>query len=155
MNMRLSLQCNDRFEDSMKYSLHAQRFAAWLLQVGEGKINEGSKVILPSGISSLKLFKLNSDLCLPLSDSPIDQIIDKVYDGIEAIENLPEFMQQDYFGERAILSPLNCDVDELNDRCISRLSGISKTFLSIDVAINETGYHDYSVPKEYLNTINL
>ena len=155
MNMRLLRQCNDISEESMEYNLYAQRFAAWLLEVGEGKINEGSKVALPSGISSLKLFELNSDLCLPFSESPIDQIIDQVYDGIGAVENLPEFMQQDYFGERAILSPLNSDVDDLNDLCISRLSGISKTFLSIDVAINETGSHDYSVPKEYLNTINL
>ena len=64
-------------------------------------------------------------------------------------------MQQAYFGERAILSALNADVDELNEVCISKLSGTPKVFLGIDTAINESGYQDDSVPKEYLNMINL
>ncbi len=95
------------------------------------------------------------DLCLPWSNSPIDQIIDKVYDGIDTIESLSETMKQIYFGERVILSPLNSDVDELNDACIERLPGQTMTFLSIDSAINECGYRDHSVPNEYLNTINV
>ena len=94
-------------------------------------------------------------LCLSSSHSPLDQIIHKVYDGIETIQNLPERMQQAYFGERAILSALNVDVDELNDVCICKLSGTPKTFLSVDTAISDSGYQDHSVPKEYLNTINL
>ena len=60
-----------------------------------------------------------------------------------------------YFSERAILSPLNVDVDELNDACIDRLSGQSKTFLSADIAINESGYQDHSLPTEFLNIVNL
>ena len=82
-------------------------------------------------------------------------MVHKVYDGIETIQNIPEAMQQSYFGERAILSALNVDVDELNEVCISKLSGTPKVFLGIDTAINESGYQDDSVPKEYLNTINL
>ena len=64
-------------------------------------------------------------------------------------------MQQAYFSERAILSALNADVDELNDVCISNLPGMPNTFLSVDAAINESGHRDHSVPTEYLNTINL
>jgi len=64
-------------------------------------------------------------------------------------------MQQAYFSERAILSALNADVDELNEVSISKLSGTPKVFLGIDTAINESGYQDHLVPKEYLNTINL
>ena len=71
------------------------------------------------------------------------------------IRNLPECMQQAYFVERAILSALNADIDELHDFCISKLSGTSKAFLSVDTAISESGYQDHLVPKEYLNTINL
>jgi DNA helicase Pif1, 2B domain len=47
------------------------------------------------------------------------------------------------------------DVDALNDACLSRLSGQSKTYLSMDSAIDDSGCHDHSVPREYLNTINL
>lgn len=74
---------------------------------------------------------------------------------METVQTLSESMQRDYFSERAILSPLNSDVHELNDRCISRFPGIPKTFTGVDIAINETGYQDHSVPNEYLNTIDL
>ena len=46
-------------------------------------------------------------------------------------------------------------MDELNDACIGRLSGQSKTFLSADIAINESGYQDHSLPTEFLNIVNL
>src|SRR5436189_5454304 len=59
------------------------------------------------------------------------------------------------FGERAILSALNADVDELNEVCVSKLSGTPKVFLGIATAINDSGYQDDSVPNEYLNMINL
>ena len=72
-------------------------------------------VILSSDISSLKLFKLNSNLCLSFHESFIDQIINKIYDKIKVIKNLLEFMQQDYFNERVILSSLNYNINELND----------------------------------------
>ena len=106
-------------------------------------------------VSCFMLIDLKVGLCLPWSNSPVDQIIDKVYHRIETVENLSESFKQTYFSERVILTPLNIDVDELNDACVDRLSGQAKTFLSIDVAINESGYQDISMPKEYLNTINI
>jgi PIF1-like helicase len=50
MNMRLSHQHDDFSDGSMEHGLSARQFAAWLLQVGEGKVNEGSKITLLSGI---------------------------------------------------------------------------------------------------------
>jgi ATP-dependent DNA helicase PIF1 len=94
-------------------------------------------------------------LCLPRSDSPIEQIIEKVYDSIDSIDGWSESMKQVYFGERVILAPLNADVDEINDACIERLPGQAKTFLSIDAAINDSGYQDYALPNEYLNTMDI
>ena len=60
-----------------------------------------------------------------------------------------------HFSDWVILAPLNIDVNELNDACINQLSNQAKTFLSIDVAINESGNQDISIPKEYLNSINI
>ena len=50
-----------------------------------------------------------------------------------------------YFDERAILSVLNTDINQLNHCCITKLSEMSNTFLSIDAIINESRYWDHSV----------
>ena len=82
------------------------------------------------------------------------QLIDYAYPGIETLHNFSEEIRQNYFSERAILSPLNANVNELNDACLAQYFDQSKTFLSVDKAINESEYQDYSIPTEYLNTIN-
>ena len=155
-NMRLSSQYDSLTKRSLKDLQDAQWFADWLLEIGEGRENQETKVSLPSSNLNLNCPGLKLGLCLPLNNSPIDQIIDRVYHGIDTIETLSESMRQTYFSERVILAPLNVDVDELNDACIDRLTAHqSKTFLSIDAAINESGHEDFSIPKEYLNTINI
>jgi PIF1-like helicase/Helitron helicase-like domain at N-terminus len=60
INMRLLIQqqMDDRSEQSMQYSHDAQRFSAWLLEIGEGKTNEETKVLLPPGTYSLFFFYL-------------------------------------------------------------------------------------------------
>ena len=49
-NMRLFQQLNHASEEAIKYPLRAQQFAAWLLEVGEGKRNQENKIMLPPGI---------------------------------------------------------------------------------------------------------
>jgi len=49
-NMRLFQQLNHTSEEAIKYPLRAQQFAAWLLEVGEGKRNQENKIMLPPGI---------------------------------------------------------------------------------------------------------
>ena len=51
-------------------------------------------------------------------DSPLDQLIDKVYTGIDNINYPSEENKRAYFSESAILARLNTDVDELNDAYI-------------------------------------
>jgi ATP-dependent DNA helicase PIF1 len=62
--------------------------------------------------------------------------------------------RQQYFSERAVLAALNADVDELNNACLHRLEGESRTYLSIDTAVDEAGEADHSIPKEFLATLN-
>ena len=51
-NMRLLQQLNHTSEEAIKYPLRAQQFAAWLLEVGEGKRNQENKIMLPPSIIS-------------------------------------------------------------------------------------------------------
>lgn len=96
------------------------------------------------------------DICLPPSDTPIDSLIDQVYPQIDMVHTLSQNDRQTYFSERAILAALNSDVDGLNDACLSRLSGDSMTYLSVDTALDEGGNPDYHLyPQEYLNTVTL
>ena len=52
-NMRLLQQLNHTSEQAIQDTLSAQQFAAWLLEVGEGKRNQENKIMLQPGISSL------------------------------------------------------------------------------------------------------
>ena len=51
-NMRLLQQVNHKSEEAIEYTLAAQQFAAWLLEVGEGKRNQENKIMLPPSIIS-------------------------------------------------------------------------------------------------------
>jgi ATP-dependent DNA helicase PIF1 len=81
--------------------------------------------------------------------------MDHVYPDMADVHLLPDKDRQMYFSERAILAPLNSNVDEINDECIERLTGESRTYLSVDSGIDESGNTDHQLPPEYLNTIKL
>ena len=53
MNMRISQQNQDPSDSSSNYNQYAKQFAAWLLEIGEGKRNQDTKVnLLPHILSS-------------------------------------------------------------------------------------------------------
>jgi hypothetical protein len=79
------------------------------------------------------------DIYIPPSESPIRQLIDHVYPDMASVHMLPEKDRQMYFSERAILASPNTNVDEINDECIEHLTGESRTYLSVDSAIDESG----------------
>ena len=60
----------------------------------------------------------------------------------------------DYFGNRAILAPLNAEVDEINEACLNQLPAEGKTYASADTAIDELGTPNPAYPPEYLNGLN-
>ena len=146
---------------------HLQRtrqFAQWLLDIGDGTINEDDdKVTLPPGIPiypfpcsfKMTFLSIPLDICLPPSDNSVKQLIDHVYPDISGIQTLPQHERQIYFSERAILAPLNNHIDEINDQCVEHLTGESRIYLSVDSAIDESGNPDHNIPLEYLNCIKL
>ena len=54
--------------------------------------------------------------------------------------------------ERAILSPLNVKVDEINFTIQNAIPATQRTFFSIDKSVNEDEATNY--PVEFLNTLN-
>ena len=84
-------------------------------------------------------------LCGPnLSD-----LIQTIYPNIQNADDFPD----SYFLERAILSPRNVEVDEINSLVYSHFPGEGCVYSSADsVQANEEGIH---YPVEYLNSINI
>lgn len=123
----------------------AKQFANWLLRVGEGLTDgdDGELLCLPK------------ELCIPpSSENCTDQLIDAIYPSIDSL-NPAEDIQCEYFKERAILSPRNANVDEINEKILCRLPGEEKLFLSADKASDESGQSVDNLPMEYLNGIVL
>jgi len=142
----------------------AERFASWLLQVGEGRLNDsddGMTVRLPTGKSppnhdNSYTTLIYIDLQLPASDgNHIKTLIDKVYPDIEQLHLNDDDYKRHYFSERVILAARNSDVDTINSAVMTRVSGEAKTYLSADTAFKDSGVPDPSMPQEYLNTVNL
>ena len=92
-------------------------------------------------------------LCDPSEDSHSSHLISKVYASISTVATLSQQDKWHYFNDRAILAPLNAEVDVINNSCLAALPGEANTYLSADTAIDDTGTADHSYPPEYLNTI--
>ena len=110
-NMRLNVQ-NSNVEETTT-------FANWLLDIGEGKVgglNDGEAII-----------HIPDDLLIVDLIDPIGTLIEFVYPSIGENAKNPDFFQ-----ERAILTPKNEIVQEINDRLLSLFPGDEKEYLSSD-----------------------
>ncbi|GJT46022.1 ATP-dependent DNA helicase PIF1-like protein [Tanacetum coccineum] len=125
-----------------------QDFNQWVLSVGNGivpaKAKDGEDE--PSWIQIPEQFIINS------SDSPIEAIVAETY---------PNFIErqhdEEYLKERAILTPRNDDVDEINTYMFKKLTGKSVTYNSADEvckASTECLDQQQLYPTEFLNTLN-
>lgn len=82
----------------------------------------------------------------------VKKIIDVTY---------PDFLKNmslhTYLRERAILTPTNVTVDDINKHLLELLPGETHTYLSQDSNVYGDGVDDYesSLPVEYLNSINM
>lgn len=123
----------------------AEQFADWLLCVGEG-LTDGDET---------GLIRLPHECCIPPdSEDCVDQLIDAIYPGISTLSPNQD-IQCEYFKERAILSPRNVSVDELNEKVLSKLPGEEKVFLSADKATDDSDRDIDNLPIDYINGINI
>ncbi|XP_074362712.1 uncharacterized protein LOC141702985 [Apium graveolens] len=124
-------------------------FSKWQLAVGDGKETN----ISPSPDTGEMLIKIPDQYIVHTSGDPIQKLFEMTY---------PDFIQNIYSHEylisRAILTPTNIVVDEINTTILEKISGMVYTYLSQD-SIDDAGDDDNdfrsSFPVDYLNSINM
>ncbi|XP_006279329.2 uncharacterized protein LOC17874456 [Capsella rubella] len=136
-NMRLRKGVNNVQSDALA------EFSKWLLDIGDGKINEPNDGEVE--------IEIPEDL-LTASEDPIHAIVHEIYGKSFAKENDPKFVKR-----RAILSPRNEDVDKINQYMLSQLPGEERRYLSLDsIETSDTSVFDDMVySQEFLNSINV
>ena len=149
--VKLSLNENMRIENAKQALLNGhvtnedvamlanlERFAAWLLQIGNGTdptTDELSNVRLPS------------ELCLP-EGCDQNALIEWVYPDLEINGTSIEWLSG-----RAILAPYNSDVDNINDTISSRFPGDEWVLPSADEVTDPKDATN--INSEFLNTLSL
>ncbi|XP_010484992.1 PREDICTED: ATP-dependent DNA helicase PIF1-like [Camelina sativa] len=106
-------------EDKPFGAREIEEFSKWILDVGEGRLNEPYDGVVDIDIPE--------ELLIKEVDSPIEAIINAVYGN-----SLHTAKDASYFQSRAILCPTNDDVNTINDHMISILEGEEKVYLSSD-----------------------
>lgn len=135
--MRLLHGCSSTDYQSKK------EFSEWVLAIGDGSIGEENdediKVSIPE------------DLRIHCSSDPIAAIVECIYPSLLA--NMHDF---EFFQDRAILTPKNVTVDEINAFVLSLMPGEEVTYLSCDSHLANPSMvnrpDDVHTP-EFLNTI--
>jgi ATP-dependent DNA helicase PIF1 len=118
-------------------------FSEWVLAIGDGSIGEDNDV-------NIKL-KIPDDLLLQSTGDHVASMVEYVYPSL-----LDSMHEPSYFQDRAILTPRNATVEEINDYMMSLIPGEEKIYLSCDSPIHKPsmnrGQDDIHTP-EFLNTI--
>ncbi|XP_024009492.1 uncharacterized protein LOC112084575 [Eutrema salsugineum] len=105
--------------DNSRAMLEQAAFTKWILDIGDGMINDDG--------SGEAVTDIPDDLLIKECKDPIKTIVKEIYRSSFSKETDPKFFQ-----DRAILSPRNDDVDMINDYMLSKLSGVERTYLSCD-----------------------
>ncbi|XP_010480980.1 PREDICTED: uncharacterized protein LOC104759795 [Camelina sativa] len=104
-NLRLRKACNSMDAGALA------TFSKWLLDIGDGKINESD-----SGDVEIEI---PDDLLINTSGNPIEAIVKEIYG-----EQFTRRTDPKFFSERAILSPRNDDVDKINQFMLTKLPDV-------------------------------
>ena len=78
----------------------------------------------------------------------VDELIHKVFPGIEQ-----GYSDKYFVSQRAILTPINENVDTLNESIMKKFPGEGKTYMSADSVAEEDLHNAY--PTDFLNSITL
>ncbi|XP_024013983.1 uncharacterized protein LOC112088061 [Eutrema salsugineum] len=96
--------------DNSRAMLEQAAFTKWILDIGDGTINDDG--------SGEAVIDIPDDLLIKYCKDPIKTIVKEIYGSSFSKETDPKFFQ-----DCAILSPRNDDVDTINDYMLSKLSG--------------------------------
>lgn len=91
-------------------------YMEWIIKVGDGTAESVSM----DDSGEANLIEIPKELLLDPGDDGKKTIIDKIYSELEA-----RHMEPNYFRDRAILTPINEDVDSINTEVLRRSTGTS------------------------------
>ncbi|XP_062089097.1 uncharacterized protein LOC133795659 [Humulus lupulus] len=139
------LNQNMRFYNGSVSSSEAAKIASfdkWLLQVGDGTLYDDI---------DRELIKIPSDICKKPSEDPMKSIVEAIYPSL-----LHKYNDPAYLKERAILTPKNEMVHELNETIMNIIQGEGRTYFSSDnickASVN-TNDEDLLYPPEFLHSL--
>ncbi|KAL4589251.1 hypothetical protein LXL04_002157 [Taraxacum kok-saghyz] len=142
INMRLQSNVANEVVGNEAQASEILKFDEWLLQIGDGSAFYDD---------TNELVKIPVDILLQSTKNDITSIIDSVYPDIEH-----RFEDPDYLKERAILTPKNETVHQLNDAIMNRIPGDPTNYLSSDTvckAQNGTNENEMLYSTEFLNSL--
>ena len=116
----------------------AEDYAKWLVSIGNGTAPTTSNEVYDD------LVEIPENICM---DANINELIDWVFPDIAIHHDDPNWIC-----ERAILTPKNKDVNEINETIAKRFPGNEILIQSADDLVKE--YEGVGIPNEYLNTLN-
>lgn len=126
-----------------------KEFSEWQLKIGDGKVrHEG-----PNESHSDVLFTVPDPFVLHSSDNPLQALVDKIYPDFEH-----NIASAEWLRSRAILTPTNVVVDDINNTILDKIPGATHTYLSHDVMEDagcDDNDFDESFPIKYLNSLNM
>ncbi|OMO77929.1 DNA helicase PIF1, ATP-dependent [Corchorus olitorius] len=141
-NMRL---LRTDISDALKVDIAS--FGNWLIDVGDGKVpsvhtlddRDGALILLPD------------DLMVPYTGDPVQAIISEVYpDFVERFNN------KSYLSQRAIITPYNPMVDQINSSMLELIPRTTRNYYSFDKVSNSFSIANGEpslYPIEFLNGI--
>ncbi|CAN1326885.1 ATP-dependent DNA helicase PIF1 [Linum perenne] len=122
-------------------------FPEWVLAVGDGKIPP----VLDQNNSVVDLIEIPKQFLLAPSPTPIADIVARVYPNFT--EN---YQSVAYIRTRAIVTPTNQVVSNINEYVLTQIPGDAKTYLSSDT-MSTTGRNqqhlELEYPTEFLNSL--
>ncbi|XP_074373764.1 uncharacterized protein LOC141714126 [Apium graveolens] len=126
-----------------------EKFSNWVLDIGNGKLSNlnSDSPECDADIEIPEEFLVHADT------DPIDEIIQVTYPNL--FEN---FRPSRYLKGRAILTPTNAVVDDINTRVLDKLPGKTYTCLSTNAIIDPPSGDDNveaSISVKYLNSLNM
>ncbi|CAH9137352.1 unnamed protein product, partial [Cuscuta epithymum] len=143
--MRLTINMRLLQKSNIIDKQELERFAKWILQIGEGTIGRESD----RGIE----VEIPHDLLIHSNGDHFKAIVDSTYPDLH--NNISNF---DYLDKRAILAPTLEIVEGINNYILSMLPGQEVKYFSYDsicpTAASTSSYDDI-YPQEYLNSISI
>ncbi|KAG5222160.1 replication protein DNA-binding [Salix suchowensis] len=122
-------------------------FAEWILKIGNGDLCD----ILFFDELDESLIKISCDLQLHTSGDPIKAMVSAIYPGIEQ-----PTLEPSYFKERAIVTPKNITVTEINNFILGVTHGPQRIYLSsdsIDASFSDDDNINLLYPLEFINQL--